>query len=327
MKPMNIITDVKFSEPSMARLRALVAPGELHEVSTQDKERLRALVGTCEVAFLSGAVDPLFYGPESAVKWIHCNSAGLNQVAKAVVFEKGLLVSGGSGRSAPALAEHVFFFILSHVYRVRELLENQRNHRWDASRLASSESPSGKTLGIIGFGNTGKAVYEKAKAFGMKMIAYSNAPIPHDYDLLLSLSRQKGDSLYALLERCDYLVVCTNLSDLTYHLLDEEAFSHVKKGCFLVNIGRGEVIEEKALVQALRSDILSGAGLDVTEPEPLAHDSELWDMDQVMITPHFTPRMTNFEERCLDIFAENLRRYTVGMSLLNVLDKDDLYTK
>ena len=327
MKNLNIITDVKFSEASMARLRALVAPGELHEVSSQDKERFRELVGTCEAAFLSGAVDPLFYGPESAVKWIHCNSAGLNQVAKKEVLEKGLLVSGGAGRSAPALAEHVFFFILSHVYRVRELLENQRNHRWDASRLASSESPHGKILGIIGFGNTGKAVYEKAKAFGMKVIAYSNAPIPAGYPMELSLSRQKGDNLSPLLEKSDYLVVCTNLSDLTYHLLDEEAFSHVKKGCFVVNIGRGEVIEEKALVQALRSNILSGAGLDVTEPEPLAHDSELWDMDQVMITPHFTPRMTNFEERCLDIFAENVRRYRLGLPLLNTLDRDDLYTK
>ena len=140
------------------------------------------------------------------------------------------------------------------------------------------------------------------------------------------LNSSRGDTLDELLANSDFVILCIALTDETYHLINDKAFAGMKPGAVIVNMGRGQLIDTEALIRALDSGIVSCAGLDVFEQEPLPANSVLWDRKDVYITPHATPQFPDRAARCLEIIAENVRRYKAGEEMLNRVLEKDRYT-
>jgi phosphoglycerate dehydrogenase-like enzyme len=242
------------------------------------------------------------------------------------VFARGLLVTSSSGRSADALAEHALFFMLNHAYRVRDVIAAQAAHRWDSAGRQSLIALRGQTLGIVGVGKTGRSLAIKAHAFGMRVLGFRRSDQPAEgVDRMYSLER--GDSIDDLLRESDCVVLATPLSDATHGLIGARELGLMKPSAYLVNMARGSVIDEPALIEALRAGTIAGAGLDVFEREPLPSDSPLWDMPNVLITPHATPAQPEKLSYCYDVVTENVRRYRAGEPLLNQLRPDEVWTK
>ncbi|HET6706312.1 D-2-hydroxyacid dehydrogenase, partial [Amycolatopsis sp.] len=261
------------------------------------------------------------------LRWVHCDHSGLTRSARPEVFERGLLVTGSAGRSAPALAQHGFYFALALTFDARGLLEMQDAHQWrPAPGYEKRLSLWGKTLGVVGFGHTGREMARLGKAFGMRVIAYrrSAGDVPADVDVMLSADR--GDRMDRLVAESDVIMLATQLTDVTHHLFSTGEFARMKNTAFLVNMARGAVVDQDALVKALHAGEIAGAGLDVADPEPLPPNSDLWDAPNVLITPHMTPAVPDRTQRSIDVIAENARRYRAGEPLLNALTERDIYT-
>jgi phosphoglycerate dehydrogenase-like enzyme len=278
-----------------------------------------------EIAILSGDLDDLILTGRN-LKWIHCCHAGLNKSARREVFDRGIFLTGSSGRSAPALAEHAMMFMLALSYDVPALLYQQKRHIWGGiSGYNQRTGLYGKTVGIIGLGKTGAELALRCKAFQMQVLGYRRSPgdVP-GIDILYSAD--KGETVEKLLRRSDYVVLCISLNDATYHLLGERELAWMKRTAYLINMARGAVVDEEALVLSLKSGLIAGAGLDTVTEEPLEKGSPLWDLPNVMITPHVTPSLPDREERALSYVLQNIKAYSNEDPMVNQLTMRDLYT-
>jgi phosphoglycerate dehydrogenase-like enzyme len=278
------------------------------------------------VALLAGDLDERYlHAPH--LHWIHSDHAGLNKSARPEVFERGLIVTSSAGRSSPALAEHILFFMLALTYNYSAFYKAQLAHQWGVPGQDKLRGLYGRTIGIIGMGNTGKDLAVRVKACGMRVLGYRRrkTELPPAVDKLYSADQ--GESIDTLLEESDFVALALPLSDATYHLIGERELALMKSSAFLINLGRGAIIDEVALVTALRNRGIAGAGLDTFKQEPLPPDSPLWDAPNTLITPHATPQVPDRTGRSLDIICENLRRYRADEPLLNVLTADDVYSQ
>lgn len=261
------------------------------------------------------------------LRWIHVDHAGLNRAARPEAFREGLVVTGSAGRSAPALAEHALFFSLALAYRYPAFLDAQRAHRWGVPGQDDLRGLYGRTMGIVGLGHTGKELAVRAKAFGMRVLAYRRRATepPEGVDQLFSA--EAGEGLDALLEQSDFVVLALGLSDETHHLIGRRELGLIGPKGYLVNMARGPIVDEAALLAALQAGEIAGAGLDTFEIEPLPSDSPIWDAPNTLITPHVTPAVPDRTGRSLDIIRENIRRFGAGEPMLNVLKPEDRYTR
>ena len=315
------LVTVRWADAYVARLRDVLGAAEF--VRTQDPDEIARTLARAEVAIVASDLDDRFADAPS-LRWVHCDHAGLEKSARPWVFERGLLVTSSSGRSAPALAEHAIFFMLAWAYRFPRFLDAQREHRWGIDDQESLRGLTGRTVGVVGLGNTGREVATRAKAFGMRVLGYrrSAADVP-GVDRVYAAER--GESLAELLRASDFVVLATSLSDATYHLLGARELALLKDGAVLVNMARGGVVDESALIEELRRGRIY-AGLDVFEREPLPPESPLWDLPNVLITPHATPQVPDRTGRSLEMIAENARRYLAGEPLLNLLRPEDRFS-
>lgn len=320
------LTTVPYQGEHWARLERALAPAEIVRLGRGDAAAIAAALERVDVAILAGDLDERFlHAPQ--LRWVHCDHAGLNKSARPEVFERGLLVSSSAGRSSPVLAEHAILFMLALAFNFTGFLEAQRAHKWGIPGQDSLRGLFGRTVGIVGLGNTGSELAVRAKALGMRVLGYrrSAAEPPAGVDRVFSA--QKGDSLDELLRESDFVVLAVPLSDATHHLIDARALSLMKPTAFLVNMARGPVVDEDALLHALREGRLAGAGLDTFAQEPLPAESPLWDAPRTLITPHTTPQVPDRTGRSLDIIEENVRRYRAGQPLVNQLAPEDVYTR
>ncbi|MDF2789916.1 MAG: D-2-hydroxyacid dehydrogenase protein, partial [Neobacillus sp.] len=232
-----------------------------------------------------------------------------------------------SGRSAPALAEHALMFMLTLTYELPLLMKAKQEHRWAATREYSYKTGMyGKTIGVLGLGKTGLEVARLAKMFDMKVLGWRRSTeVPENVDVVYSSERQ--DSLQSLFEAADYVVLCAELNDDTWHILGKQKFDWMKPSAFVINMGRGELIDEPVMIEALQSGSIAGAGLDTFEVEPLPKESPLWDLENVIITPHITPRLPDREERALEYVFQNIEAYRKGCGFVNRLSQRSIYTK
>jgi phosphoglycerate dehydrogenase-like enzyme len=290
-----------------------------------DSAGITEALRTVDVALLASDLDERFLSAPK-LRWVHCDHAGLNKSARPEVFRRKLLVSGSAGRSSPVLAEHAVFFMLALAYNFPAFYQAQRAHKWGVPGQHELRGIYGKTLGIVGMGHTGTELAARAKALGMRVLGYRRrvTPPPSGVDVLYSAER--GDSLDAVLRESDFLVLAVTLSDATHHLIGSKELGQMKKTSFLVNMARGAVVDEAALIDALESHRIAGAGLDTTTVEPLPSDSPLWDFPNVLITPHVTPQVPDRTGRSLEIILENIKRYRSEQPLLNQLTPEDVYT-
>ncbi len=256
-----------------------------------------------------------------SLKWVQSPSSGINTYLEIPEFATSeVLLTSARCTHGSVLADHVFAMILCHTRRIREAIDRQLQHVWDQQRLRqSSIELTGSTLGIIGLGCVGRAIAQRAAGFDMRVLAVDLLPA----DKPATVERLDGlDGMSALLGESDYIVVTVPYTPATVNLLGPKEFSQIKQGAFLVGISRGGIIDEAALAEALREMRLVGAAFDVFEEEPLPPDSELWDLEKLLITPH-SAGGTQFEiERLQEIFSENLGRFLRGeFPLRNQIDK------
>lgn len=320
-----VMTTVSYEQKHLERLREIFEPAEFIHLNIDDSEGIAAALQRADVAVLKGDLDERYWNAPK-LKWIHCDHAGLNKSARPEIFKQGLMVTSSAGRSAPALAEHGLFFMMALAFNFSGFYAAQQAHQWGIPDQDKLRSITGHTLGVIGMGNTGKELAVRAKACGMRVLAYDRqaAEPPKGVDILYSSGA--GQTIDILLQESDFIVLALPLTNATYHLIGEREFNMMKPSAFVVNMARGAIIDEKALIEALKTGKIAGAGLDTFEQEPLPPDNPLWDAPHVLITPHVTPQVPDRTARSLDIIAENVRRYRAEEKMLNLLTEKDIFT-
>ncbi|MGV8838947.1 MAG: D-2-hydroxyacid dehydrogenase [Bauldia sp.] len=318
-----VVTDVRFGGEQIAMLRRAFEPAAF--VHARSRDELRAALPTADVAVIEGDVDrEVLAAPR--LRWVHCDKAGLDGSARPEVFERGLLVTSSKGRSDPALAEHVLYFMLALAHDAPALHAAQRRRAWGIAGADGLRALSGRTVGIIGMGHIGSAVAIRCKALGMRVLGYRRRDTepPPGVDRVYSVER--GESFAPLLTESDVLVLAVPLTDRTHRMLGAAEFGRMKRTAFLVNIARGALTDEMALADALSGGRLAGAGLDVFSSEPPPRNHKLWTTPRTIITPHVTPRLADRAERSIAIIAENVRRYRNDEPLTNLLTIDETFT-
>lgn len=316
------LSAVAWSESYIECLRDCL--GAERFVHTRDAAEIEAALEHAEVAVISGSIDERFVRAPQ-LRWVHCDAAGLDSSARPEVFERGLHVTSSSGRTAPALAEHALFFMLAFAYNVRGFLEAQAKHQWGIPGQDGLRGLIGHTVGIIGMGNTGQALALRAKTLEMRVLGHRRRAVETPgVDRLTATDR--GEGIDDLLRESDYIVLAVPLSDTTHQLIGARELDLMKPTAVLVNLARGSVLDEAALIEALRAGRIRGAGLDVFATEPLPPDSPLWDLPNVLITPHVTPSVPDRTGNSLAIVCENAERYRAGQPLRNLLTREDLYS-
>lgn len=321
-----LICTVDLDPAARQALRDAAGGARCDFLDARDRGALHAALADAEVAYLAHDLD-LRGVVAPALRWIHLDHAGLERSARPELFARGIRLSGAAGRSAPALAEHALHFMLALTYDVRRALLDQLLHRWRPRHPDRRRALHGQTLGLVGLGHTGRALAPLAKALGMRVIAYRRrvAPAPPGVDQVFAAD--EGAPLHLLLRESDFVVLAATLSDATHHMIDEAALAATKPGAFLINVARGGLVDERALVRALRSRHLGGAALDTFAVEPLPKTSPLWRLPNVLITPHQTPPVPDKRARALAIACDNLARYREGRPLINELTAADAYSR
>ena len=243
--------------------------------------------------------------------WFQSSFAGVDNPVFQSLIERGVLLTTGSGATAPAIAETVMMYLLALSRDLPALMRDQTARRWSFRRV---DELAGRRLGIIGFGAIGHEVAQRADAFGMEVVGLRRQPDPDD-----RFTSWSNDRVDELLGWADAIVVAAPLTDETRGMFDADAFARMRPGAWFVNVGRGAIVDEAALLDALVDGHLAGAGLDVFETEPLPTDSPLWELPNVIVTPHCSGDSDPSDARAVDIIIENFRRRTAGMPLLNVV--------
>ncbi len=255
------------------------------------------------------------------LKWIHFSSAGIERGVR-MGLPADLPVTTSARAKAPVCAEHAMTLVLASSRRLGEARVQQDRHYWARSELNFTiRSVEGQTLVIVGLGGIGLEIARKAKAFDMRVVGVTRAAVPPSGEVDAVVPRAR---LREALADADVAVVATSSDDSSFHLIDAAALAAMKPTAYLVNIARGEIVDEAALVAALREGRLAGAAMDVAEEEPLPDESPLWDMENVIITPHVAAAGSiNDYHRLKALFADNLARFRAGKPLHNLFHFDE----
>jgi phosphoglycerate dehydrogenase-like enzyme len=298
---------------------AALAMAEINGNYSQ-KKKLDALLEWADVIFgLMAPPNTISRAPR--LKWIQVMSAGVDRWIDTDVWRSRVIITGVSGIHATPIGEFAMALILMFAKNAPRGFKMMSARNWDRY---PTQTLRGKTVGIVGLGHIGREVARLSKAFGMKVIATrrsTSAPgKTRNVDLLLPQSQMKR-----MLAVSDYVVLSVPLTPETRHIIGESELNEMKSSARLINIGRGPLIDEKALIRALDSKAIAGAGLDVTDTEPLPEESPLWSFENVILSPHVSGSREDYMMHATALFCENLRRYLDGKRLLNVVDRKKGY--
>jgi phosphoglycerate dehydrogenase-like enzyme len=256
------------------------------------------------------------------LRWIHVSAAGVGSLLFPALVASEVVFTNGRGLHAVSMAEHGLGMMLAFVRKLHLARDLQRERQWEQVGLWTEPPPFGQlaggTLGIVGFGSVGSALAERASALGMRVLAVRRhpsaaaGPAHEEWGL---------ERLPELLERSDWVVLAAPHTEATRGMIGEKELARMKPGAVLVNLGRGALVDEGALVAALRAGRIAGAALDVVHKEPLAAESPLWTLPNVILTPHTSGIGPRYWERAVEQFERNLERFLAGSPLFNVVDK------
>jgi len=302
----------------LVRLRA--QPPKLRVITGLSRDE--ALGMAPEVDGIDGSYcTPTFLRAATRLRWVQSTSAGVERyVALAGLRDNDRIVlTNMQAVHGPTIADHAFAMLLALTRDLPYYLDPAHRGTWNR-RGSGSETIAlqDRTLLVVGLGGIGTEVARRGKGFGMRVLATrrSDTPPPSYVD-----RQATPDKLMELLAEADVVALCVPLTEQTEGMIGTRELGAVKKGAYLINVGRGKVVDTDALVKALESGHLAGACLDVTDPEPLPSYHPLWSMPNVVITPHMSGRSALTHERWNAVFFENIRRFGAGEPLLNVVDK------
>jgi phosphoglycerate dehydrogenase-like enzyme len=261
------------------------------------------------------------------LRWIHSTAAAVHTLMFSELIDSEIILTNARDVHGPVVAEHVIALIFTLAKKIPQAVRMQQKHAWGQHNIwedpPQTREIAGATLGLIGLGTIGREVARHANGLGMKVIAARENPqkeTPEGIQQVFpSTEREK------LLIQSDFVVLCAPVTSHTRNLIDAAGLAQMKPDAYLINVGRGELIDEPALIDALRNHRIGGAALDVFEKEPLPADSPFWDLDNLLITPHTAGLSHKMWERHYALFTENLRRYLSGQPLLAVVNKSAGY--
>ena len=316
----DIISTFQFSQASLALLREAAQANVLCTTNTEDfLARLRNAEILCS-----------YWLPDNwrelapHLRWLQASGAGIDGLRSTGILDtdSGVMVTTAVGIHAATIGEYVFGSMLMFNRTWPEMVRLQDRHVWPRSanwyKLGGRELDN-QTLGIIGFGSIGRRVAQLGKAFGMHVLATRRTVRSGEddpaVDQIYPLER-----LHDMLGQCDYVVLAVPLTTQTEKLIGEAELRAMRPHCYLVNVARGQIIDEKVLIRALKEGWIAGAGLDVAVEEPLPSDSPLFSMPNVILTPHISGVSVHYDNRLTELFADNLQRYRSNMSLRNLYD-------
>ncbi len=268
---------------------------------------------------VTGAVDRLARDLPAlaALRWVHTFSIGLDHPHYQRIVDRGLTLTNGAGTQSAPISQYVLLMMLYHVKNMRGWQEAQAKHEW---RRGPSDELTGKTVCLFGVGGIGGEVARLAKALGMRVVGLRRSQAPTAYVDELLPPERTGD----LCAQADYLVICAPLTRATRGAIGAAELARMKPSAFLINVARGPLVDEAALVTALRERRIAGAALDVFNEEPLPAGHPLWDLPNVIITPHMSPASPLHIVRGTRLFIDNLGRYVRGEPLRNIVSAEDV---
>ena len=297
--------------------------GEPMQRSPDQQRHWRELLGQADILWDIPSAEDLPFA--KSLRWIQTTSTGVGAtIAKRGLDKTDVVVTTARGVHAGPLAEFTFLALLSHFRGLRQMQEEQRGHQWIRN---CGEEVAGRTLVTIGAGDLARGCAKLARAFGMRVVAIARDPAKSRAHNDLFDAVLPNSELHAALGKADAVVITVPALPSTENMIDRAAIAAMRPGIALVNIGRGTVIDEAAMIDALRSGHIGFAGLDVTLVEPLSPESPLWDMPNVLISPHSASTVSTENRKITDIFIHNLRCWLDGrpQEMKNLLDKQLLY--
>jgi phosphoglycerate dehydrogenase-like enzyme len=238
------------------------------------------------------------------LRWAHTPSAGIEKVLSPEIVASPVPLTSGRGLFARQIGEWVMAVMLLFTYELRRCIKNQEARRWRPFEHAELH---GRTLAVIGYGANGRAAAERASAFGMN---------------ILTIDRGEREKLASVLAQCDFAVLTAPLTPETRGMIGAAEIAAMKASAVLINVGRGQLIDEAALIRALQSKEIRGAALDVFATEPLPSDHPFYSMENVLVSPHSADALLESREKAIQFFVENFERFHKGEPLENVVDKN-----
>ncbi len=299
---------------------------QVHVIRFTSYEGIEKEIADADIAFTFSLRPDQFQAARN-LRWIHSPAAAVHQFLFPELVNSDVILTNAREVHGPVVAEHVMALIFALAKRIPDDVRYQQQHVW-AQEIVWRGRPrpreiAGATLGIVGLGSIGRNVARYAKALGMRVIAvreHDNRN-PQDFvDECLPSSR-----LSEMLAQADYVVLAIPITAATRGMIGRDQLATMKPDAFLINVGRGPLLDEAALIDALRQKKIGGAALDVFDQEPLPSDSPLWDLENLLITPHTAGMTDKLWHRHYELFSENLRRYLSGQSLLGLVDKKSGY--
>ena len=298
---------------SFAPLERLASLPDVEVVTGENAASLRGRFGDAEAILLApryGSLLSELWLELRNVRWIHSLGAGVETLPFDLLRRSEIVVTNSRGLYADALAEFAMASMLWFTRDLRRLVRNQDARRWEPYTVERLE---GKTVGIVGYGGIGQAVGRRAAAMGMQTVSVRRRQEPGE------------PTLDDVLRESDFVVLSTPLTPATRGLITRERLGRMRATAVLINVSRGAVVDQRALVEILEAGRIRGAALDVYEAEPLPPDDPLWRLENVLLSPHSADQTADSHDRAMSFFLENLARFRRGESLENVVDKAEQY--
>jgi D-2-hydroxyacid dehydrogenase (NADP+) len=289
-------------------------------------EGIEKELADADIAF-TFSLRPEQFQDAKRLHWIHSPAAAVHQFLFSELVHSDVILTNAREVHGPVVAEHVMAVIFALAKRIPQDVRFQQKHVWGQEilwrdRLAPAEIADA-TLGLVGLGSIGRNVAKRASSLGMRVICvreHVESEKPEGVQEVLPASKLKE-----MLGRADYVVLAIPVTAATRGIIGHEQLCRMKPEAYLINVGRGPLIDDTALIEALRARKVAGAALDVFDQEPLPADSAFWDLENVLITPHTAGMTTKLWERHYKLFSENLHRFLSGQPLLGLVDKQAGY--
>jgi len=338
VETITVLSQLQFTETQLDKLRVVSPQIEIHQYSgvtfNDLPDSLRDKVHVL-YSWGSTASEAHLY---PNLKWLQTHSAGVDNLLNIPIWQSDTIITSMNGIHAVTISEHALALILAFHYKIPTMVHLQDKAEWPKGRWDIFARPElrGSTLGIVGYGAIGRELARQVQALGMRVLALNrsgqrrilhNFSIPDlgDPQAIIPEKIYSAVQLLDMLPECDYVVLVAALTPETRHLFNPHTFAGMKSTAIFINLARGGLVDENALIAALQQGQIAGAGLDVFEREPLPPDSPLWAFNNVIISPHISGFSFKYDDRASDLFAENLRRYLNNEPLLNLVERERGY--
>jgi phosphoglycerate dehydrogenase-like enzyme len=289
-------------------------------IPSQNKEHLKQIMPDAEI-LVCFSLDKETFLSAKKLKWIHGAYVGIDNLLFPEILKSKVLLTSSRGIHGDTVSDHAMAMILAFAKGLVPGWTCKKQKKWcPVDVMRKRFEPQDKLLGIVGFGTIGQSLARKAKAFGMKVMATKNR-VKRGEKIKYVDRLFPRDKFREFLCTADFVVLTVPLTKETHHMIGAGELNCMKDTAILINVARGGVVDEKALIRALQEKKITGAGMDVFEEEPLSPESKLWDLENVIITPHVAGSRRDYFKKVGEIFRINLSRYLNKRPLLNSLDR------